>query len=310
MVAEGVLFGVEDGVLDGQRQGVKLGEELLQGADLEELLEADRGLGGVEEEFKQFLVHPFDAQPGEVDVPGGFVDLGIDLESQDRGEPGGAQNPQGVIGEGAGVGHPDRSGARVLPAVEGVDEDPALEPEGHAVRPEVPPLEVFLDGEPGIGGDDEVLVALGAGRLGGVRPGQGDIIGHAADGKLDDSEAPAHLVHFAVGRELSDDVFQGMPGDEKVDLGGRAAEDEVPDIAADGIDVRPEEPDEKAFVPEIRLDLLHGPLILPVFRAGWEGQRNSRLGARPLVQFDAWNFARRPATASLWVMNINTLSFR
>jgi hypothetical protein len=47
-----------------------------------------------------------------------------------------------------------------------------------------------------------------------------------------------------VGGELPDDVFQGPPGDEKVDLGGRAAEDEVPDIAADSIDVRPEEPDE------------------------------------------------------------------
>ena len=42
VMAEIVLFGMEDGILDDEGQSVKLGKELAQGAQLEKLLKAER----------------------------------------------------------------------------------------------------------------------------------------------------------------------------------------------------------------------------------------------------------------------------
>ena len=77
--------------------------------------------------------------------------------------------------------------------------------------------------------------------------------------------------------ELADDRFEGVSGDEKVDLGGGAPEDEVADEAADRVDVAAEEPDEERPVGEI------------------EGQPGHSA---------AGNFSRTSLTASLWTMNI------
>ena len=66
VMAEIVLLGVEDRVLDDERQGVELGKELAEGPELEELVEARRGAVRAED-LEELLGHPLDAQPGEVD---------------------------------------------------------------------------------------------------------------------------------------------------------------------------------------------------------------------------------------------------
>jgi hypothetical protein len=66
-----------------------------------------------------------------------------------------------------------------------------------------------------------------------IGPGQGDIVGLAADGELDDAEAPADKVDTPVLLEFADDRIERAADDEKVDLGRRAAADEIADEAAD-----------------------------------------------------------------------------
>ena len=277
VVAEGVLLGVEDRILDDQGQGLELGEPLLEDAEAEHLLEADRRPRRVEEQLEHLVVDPLDAEAGEVDGPGRRVDGRIDLEAEDRGEAGHPDDAQGVVGEGRRVGQPDALGQSVLAALEGVDERPVLQAESHAVGPEIPPLEVLFDGQAGVGGDDDVLVAprpLGAGPVG---PRQSDVVGPALARELDDAEALADEVDAAVLFELADDLVEGVAGDEEVDLRRGPAEDEVADEAADRVDVPPEEPDEERPVGEIERERGHSA---------------------------AGNFSRTSLTASLWTMNI------
>ena len=251
VVAEGVRLGMEDRVLDDQGQGLELGEPLVEDAEAEHLLEADRRPRRVEEDLEHLVVDPLDAEAGEVDGPGGRVDGRVDLEAQDRGEAGHPEDPQGVVGEGGRVGQADALGQGVLAALERVDERPVLEAEGHAVGPEIAALEVLLDRQVGVGGDQDVLVAADARGAGPVGPRQGDVVGPAPDRELDDAEALADEVDAAVLFELADDRLEGVAGDEEVDLGGRAAADEVADEAADGVDVAPEKPDEERPVGEV-----------------------------------------------------------
>jgi hypothetical protein len=291
MVAERVRLGVEDRVLDAERQGVELGEELLEGPDLEQFLQADRGLRRIQEDLEKLLVDALDAQPGEVDALGHGVDPRIDPEAEHRSEAGRPEDAERVVREGGRVGYADDAGADVLLAFERVDDGSVRQADGDAVRPEVAALKVLFDGEERIGGDDEVLVALDAGGSvpGRVRPGQGDVVGHAFQRELDDAEAPADEVHFSVRFEPADDVLEGVTGDEEVDLGRGTAQDQVPDVAADGVNVPPEQPDEKAFVPEIRCYPAHrhpfyqflaaiGKARVPNHQAGNQGHSGGSRG--------------------------------
>ncbi len=279
VMAERVRLGVEDGVLDAQGQRIELGEELLEGPDPEQLLEPDRRLRRIEEDLEDLLVDPLDAQPREVDVLGRRIDLRVDAEAQDRCEPGRPEDAEGVVREGGRVGHADETGADVPAAFERVDDGSVREADGDAVRPEIAALEVLFDREVRVGRDDEILMALdsGGGVPGGVRPGQGDVVGHALHRELDDAEAPADEVHLAVRLETAHDVLEGVAGDEEVHFGRRAAKEQVPDIAADGIDVRPEKPDEQALIPEIGRDPTHSP-ILPIFSRNREGSAAGQYG--------------------------------
>ncbi len=159
---------------------------------------------------------------------------------------------------------------------------PSFEPEGHAVGPEIPALQVLLDGQVRVGGDEDVLVAPDAlGPGGPVGPRQGDVVGPGLDRELDDAEAPADEVDAAVPLELADDLVERVAGDEDVDVGGGVAADEVADVAADGVDVGAEEPDEQGPVGEVETEPHHEP---------------------------AGNFSRTSLTASLWTMNIRHFS--
>ena len=229
------------------------------------------------------------AEAGQVDGPGQGVDGRIDLEAQDRGEAGHAEDPQGVLGEGGRIGQADALGQGVFAALERIDEQPVAQPEGHAVGPEVPALEVLLDRQVGVGGDQDVLVAAEDRGEGPVGPRQGDVVGSAPDRELDDAEALADEVDPAVFFEPADDRLEIVAGDQDVDVGGGALADEVADVAADGVDVVPEKPDEERPLGEIERDLFHGAPILTG------------------LHFAA-NFSRTSFAASLWTMNIRALS--
>jgi cation transport regulator ChaC len=58
VVAEGVLFRVEDRILDDERQRLELREELPQDAQLEKLLEADGRAGRAEQDLEELLRAP------------------------------------------------------------------------------------------------------------------------------------------------------------------------------------------------------------------------------------------------------------
>ena len=281
VVAEGVLLRVEEGILDDQGQGLELGVPRVEDAEPEQLLEADRRPRRAEEDLDELVVDPLGAQAGEVDGPGDRVDGRIDLEAEDRGEPGDAEDPQGVLGEGRRIGQADAPGQRVLAPLERVDERPVLETEGHAVGPKIPPGEVLLDGQVRVRGDEDVLVAPDARARGPVGPRQGDVVGLSPDRELDDAEALSDEVDAAAALELADDLGEPVAGDEDVDVGRGVAADEIPDAAPDGIDVGAEEPHEEGPVGEVETETHH--------RA-------------------AANFSRTSLTASLWTMNIRPFS--
>ncbi|MCK7520284.1 MAG: hypothetical protein MZV64_22665 [Ignavibacteriales bacterium] len=107
------------------------------------------------------------------------------------------------------------------------------------LRPEVAPLEVLLDGQIGVGGDQDVLVAARPPR---PRPGRFAAGRRRRSGRVTVNLIMPKLLPTRSTRPCCPRrrtiVSRSLSGDEQVDVGGGAAEDEVADEAADGVDVR------------------------------------------------------------------------
>ncbi len=271
MVALLVLFRVEVGVLDGQRQGAELGEKLFQHGEAEILLQSRRGPRRLEQQPEQFVGDALGAELGQRHLARLGVDRLVHGEAVDRGEAGGAQDAQRVVAEARrrGHGHP-APGDGLQPLVR-VDHRPVAEAHGDGVAGEVATPEVLFQGDLGAGLDEEVLVAVGRPVLFALAARHGDIVGLLVPGELDHREALADRVGLAEGRQPGGDLVVAHAGDQQVDVlagGELPVKDPVADRAAHHVHVVVEDGDEKVLPGESDLQPLHDGCILAV--PAWE----------------------------------------
>ena len=117
--------------------------------------------------------------------------------------------------------------------------------------------------------------------------GKSDIVGFSPRRELDDSEAPPDEVDLPVPGNPPDDFFQREAGDEKIDLLGGLARDQVSDVPADGVGILPEQTHEEVLVLEMRIELFHGYLagdvILACYPPNVERVEGASLGPPGLV---------------------------
>ena len=152
-----VALGMPLGVLRHADQGFELGEEAEQPALLEEA-KAGRRAPPLQQQLadlfentlaRHFVQGRLAAQLDEGGI-GGHLEAGDELRYPQR--------PQGVFGEGAGVGRAEHAGLEVTPASEGVDDLVGERVAGHAVDSEVAPAGRALEIEVRIACDGEAAV--------------------------------------------------------------------------------------------------------------------------------------------------------
>ncbi len=186
----------------------------------------ERRAARLEQEFLHFAPHPFCGEVVEGDAAADRCGGRIDVELEAGNELQGAKHPEAVVGERVGIDDPEEALLEVAPAVEGIEVLVGQRIPGDGVDGEIAPAGGFDHAQVRIADDLEPPVAAARFRL---PSREGDV----EAGDLVDGEALADGVDGAEPGEQLAEAAGVDPVDLEIDVQGGAADEAVPNPAAD-----------------------------------------------------------------------------